>query len=233
MSKNILQKIAETKILPKAERNFLKAVKRGLIAEIKFASPSKGLIYKGKLGAGEIAEIYEKNGAAAVSVLTDGDFFCGSFENLRAAKKATKKIPILCKDFIVHEYQIYKAREYGADAVLLIVKLLSPEKLKKFLKLSKSLKMDCLVEVHDEEDLKRALKAGAKIIGINSRNLKTFKIDKSIVEKLANKIPNGKVIVAESGIEKRENIKGVNAILVGTAIMSSPNIAAKVKELCF
>ncbi|MFA5820515.1 MAG: indole-3-glycerol-phosphate synthase [Candidatus Gracilibacteria bacterium] len=216
-----------------AERSFLKAVKRGLIAEIKFASPSKGVIYKGKLKVEDIAKIYEENGAVAISVLTDEKFFHGSFENLRRAKKATTRVPILCKDFIVYEYQIYKAREYGADAVLLIVKLLSVDKLKKFLKIAGELKMDCLVEVHDEQDLKKALKAGAKIIGINTRDLKTFRIDIEVVGKLVKKIPRGKVIVAESGIETRKAMKRVNAILVGTAIMSSKNIAAKVKELCF
>ncbi len=232
MSDNILKKIAATKALPKAERSFLKAVKSGLIAEIKFASPSKGVIYKGKLKAGEIAKIYEKNGAAAISVLTDEKFFRGSFENLRAAKNATKKTPILCKDFIVHEYQIYKAREYGADAVLLIVKLLDVVKLKKFFAIAKNLGMDCLVEIHDGKDLEKALKAGAKIIGINTRDLKTFKIDSGVVGRLVKKIPKGKVIVAESGIERNEKIKRVNAILVGTAIMSSKNIASKVRELC-
>lgn len=239
---DILEEIAASKIIKKSTRSFFDALNkkngRALIAEVKFASPSKGLIYKGKVGAEtavKIAKIYEKNGASAISVLTDEKYFKGNFEYLKKIKEATKKVPILCKDFIVSEYQIFKAREYGADAILLIAKLLSETQLKQFLKVARDLGMECLVEVHDEEELLKVLKTDAKIIGINNRNLSNFTIDLETTNRLVKMIPKDKIIVAESGISSREDLKKldsrVNAILVGSALMSSKNITKKIHEL--
>lgn len=242
---NILEEIAASKVLSKSTRSFYEALRNGgnngaraLIAEVKFASPSKGLIYKGKVGeetAGKIAKIYEQNGASAISVLTDEKYFKGSFEYLKKVKEVTKNAPILCKDFIVSEYQIFKAREYGADAILLIAKLLSESQLKQFLCVSKSLGMGCLVEIHNEEELEKVLKTDAEIIGINNRNLSNFTIDLETTNRLVKKIPRDKIIVAESGISSREDLKKldkrVRAILVGSALMSSKNINKKIHEI--
>ncbi len=235
---NILRKIAASKMLRCDKRslyNALRGGKKALIAEIKFASPSNGVIKKGSVSEAEkIAKIYEKNGASAISVLTDEKYFNGSFEYLKAARQATL-LPVLCKDFVVEEYQIYKAHEYGADAILLIANLLEPERLKKFLKIVESLKMEALVEVHDEADLKKVLKTNAEIIGINNRNLTDFKIDLKTTNRLIRKIPTNKIIVSESGINSREDLKKldsrVNAVLIGTAIMKSKNISKKIHEL--
>jgi indole-3-glycerol phosphate synthase len=238
---NILEEIAASKVLNKSTRSFYEALRNGgnngaraLIAEVKFASPSKGKIYKGKIGADaamKIAKLYEKCGASAVSVLTDDKYFKGSFQYLKKVKEVTKNAPILCKDFIVSEYQIFKAREYGADAILLIAKLLSESQLKQFLCVSKSLGMGCLVEIHNEEELEKVLKTDAKIIGINNRNLSDFTIDLETTNRLVKKIPRDKIIVAESGISSREDLKKldkrVRAVLVGSALMSSKNINKK------
>ncbi len=235
---NILRKIAASKRLRGDKRslyNALKGKKKALIAEIKFASPSKGVIRKGSVEEVEkIAKIYDRNGASAISVVTDEKYFHGKFEYLKAARQATL-LPVLCKDFVVEEYQIYKAHEYGADAILLIANLLETKRLKKFLKIVESLKMDALVEVHDEVDLKKVLKTDAKIIGINNRNLINFKIDLKTTNKLIKKIPANKIIVSESGINDTEDLKKldarVNAVLIGTAIMKSKNISKKIHEL--
>lgn len=242
---DILEEIAASKMLKKSTINFLEALSkrntrgaRVLIAEVKFASPSKGLIYKGKVNADEaakIAKIYERNGAGAISVLTDEKYFKGSFEYLKKVKEVTKSIPILCKDFIVTEYQIFKAREYGADAILLIAKLLSAAQMQQFLNVARSLGMECLVEVHDEEELEKVLQTDAKIIGVNNRNLSNFTIDLETTNRLIKKIPRDKVVVSESGISSRADLKKldkrVRAILVGSAIMGSKNIIKKIHEL--
>lgn len=242
---DILEEIAASKTVSKSTRSFFEALDKGgknggraLIAEVKFASPSKGQIYKGKVNkdeAGKIAKIYEQNGASAISVLTDEKYFKGSFEYLKKVKEVTKNVPILCKDFIVTEYQIFKAREYGADAILLIAKLLSESQLKQFLKVARDLGMECLVEVHNEEELEIVLKTDAKIIGINNRNLSNFTIDLETTNRLVYKIPKDKIIVAESGISSRKDLgkldKMVRAILVGSALMSSKNIIKKIHEI--
>lgn len=240
---DILEEIAASKVLRKSTRSFSEALSNGgkngksLIAEVKFASPSKGKIFKGRIGAEsavKIAKIYEKNGASAISVITDERYFMGSFDYLKAVRKATS-LPLLCKDFIVSEYQIFKAREYGADAVLLIAKLLSAEKMQHFLNVARSLEMECLLEVHDEEELEKVLKTDAKIIGINNRNLKNFTVDFETTNRLVKKIPKGKIILAESGISSREDLKKLDkrakAILVGTGLMSAKNITKKIHEL--
>lgn len=232
--KELLRQI-ETTIWP---RSFLKAISKGremrLIAEVKRASPTAGIIRE-SFDPVVIAQIYQSAGADAVSVLTDEPFFMGCLDHLRDVK-LNVRIPVLRKDFILDLYQIYEARVAGADAVLLIANLLSEEELKEFLELTRSLKMEALVEVHTMEDLNKSIKTGAAIVGINQRDLRTFKIHREVVEQLIPMVPKGKIIVCESGIRGREDILylktlGVHAVLIGETFMRSGNIAAKVKEL--
>lgn len=209
-------------------RDFKEAVSRGnrvnIIAEIKRASPSRGLIISSDFHPDEIAKIYEKNGASAISVLTEKEFFKGEIDFVSLVSRATN-IPILRKDFIIDEYQIYQSRVYGADAILLIVRILSLQRLKDYLKLATDLSLDCLVEVHDEKELAIAQDAGAEIIGINNRDLGTFEVDLTTTLKLAPLI-KGKVVVSESGIKTKDDILrlkkvGVNAFLIGEALMKA------------
>lgn len=205
-----------------------------LIAEVKKASPSKGII-RHDFDAVKTAKIYEKNGAAAISVLTDKKFFQGKLEYLCDVRQAVK-IPILRKDFIIEPYQVYETRAYGADAVLLIVSILTLDKLRGLLTLSRSLGMACLVEVHNENELKIALRTEARIIGINNRDLTTMKTDITTTERLRPLIPADRLTVGESGIKDRrdmENLEklGINAALVGETLMASDDIGGKVKEL--
>ena len=219
-------------------RNFLSAIsspdKVNLIAEIKRFSPSSPEPIRG-FDAVDIARVYQLSGASALSILTDRDYFGGGFEVLAQVKNRAE-IPILCKDFIIDELQIYAARCYGADAVLLITRILSDEEMGRFINLDETLGMDSLVEVHSEEELKRALGAGAKIIGINNRDLNTLEVRLNTTLELVEHISGDRVIVSESGIRTREDVlklknAGVNAILVGDALLRSSDIAAKIKEL--
>ncbi len=222
----------------KQTRNFKAAVstpsKINLIAEIKKASPSKGLIRE-DFDPTTIAEIYQTNGAAAISVLTDERFFQGNLSYLTAVQKVTS-IPLLRKDFIIDAYQIYQARAAGADAILLIAAILELGKMQNFLHIAHGLGLDCLVEVHTESELEEVLKTDAQIIGINNRNLKIFKTDIETTLRLKKLIPGGKIVVSESGIKSRRDVEmlqecGVNAILVGEALMRSTDIGDKIKEL--
>ncbi len=208
-----------------------------LIAEVKKASPSRGVI-RADFSPVEIARTYAANGASAISVLTEEKYFQGSLDYLRDIRDALgdNKIPLLRKDFIFDSYQVYQARAYGADALLLIVAILSPEKLDELLSLSHRLGMKCPVEVHNEAELETALKSGAGIIGINNRDLTTFKVDISTTRRLRRLIPGDKIVVSESGIKTRDDIKkmkdwGVDAVLIGEALMASTDIASKIKEL--
>jgi indole-3-glycerol phosphate synthase len=205
-----------------------------LIAEVKKASPSKGVLCK-DFRPVEIAIAYARNGAAAISVLTEEKHFQGSLEHLAAIREKVN-IPLLRKDFIFDEWQIYESAAYGADAILLITAMLEKETLEAFLKLSESLKLDCLVEVHDEDELFKALVAGAKIIGINNRDLNTFKTDPNTTRRLSMLIPEENIVVSESGISNRDDIKKmkecrVDAVLVGEALVTAKDIPAKIKEL--
>ena len=205
-----------------------------IIAEIKKASPSLGIIRK-DFNPTEIALIYQANGAAAISVLTDEKFFQGNLSHLSDVKKSVD-LPILRKDFIIDPYQIYETRSAGADAILLIAALLSKEEIQQFLELGKVLGMDCLVEVHSETELKKVLQTSANIIGINNRDLTTFKTDLETTFRLRPMIPEGKIIVSESGIKSREEViklftHGINAILVGETLMKSNDILTKLHEL--
>lgn len=205
-----------------------------LIGEIKKASPSAGLI-RNNVNAAEIGKIYEGFGAAAISVLTDEQFFSGNLATIKEVKQAVS-IPVLRKDFIIDPYQIYEARAFGADAVLLIVAILSDDELRALLFLCRKLGVEALVEVHTQAELDRALEAGTDIIGINNRDLTTFTVDLSTTVRLVAGMPEDSLCVSESGIKTRDDVKrlreaGVDAMLVGTALMEAHDIGAKIKEL--
>ncbi len=208
-----------------------------LIAETKKASPSRGLLHQ-NYDPVSLARIYAENGAAAVSVLTEIDYFQGSLEHLEAVKDSVRQagLPVLRKDFIFDPYQVLEARASGADAILLIVAMLDTPRIKELLGVAQSLSIQALVEVHSEHDLDLALEAGAEIIGINHRDLKTFQTDVTLSQRLRPLIPEGKVVVAESGIGSREDVirlkeSRVDAVLVGEALVTASDVAAKVREL--
>jgi indole-3-glycerol phosphate synthase len=205
-----------------------------LIAEVKKASPSAGVIRK-DFDPVKIASIYETKGASAISVLTDKRFFEGELSHLVNIKK-NLSLPILRKDFIIDEYQIYESIFAGADAALLITGLLSDEELKRFVKIGRQYQIDFLVEVHSEEDVEKAIDAKCEIIGINNRDLHTFKVDIKTTQRLLKIIPEGKITVSESGIRTREDILylkslGINAVLIGEVFMRSEDIGKRVQEL--
>jgi indole-3-glycerol phosphate synthase len=207
-----------------------------LIAEIKKASPSKGLLCP-DFRPVAMAQIYEQSGAAAISVLTEANYFQGSLEHLSAIREKVN-LPLLRKDFIFDEYQIYESAVYGADALLLIAAILSPKQMANLLELSHSLGLACLVEVHDENEVEKALKSGAEIIGINNRDLRTFKTDIETTHRLRTLVPPNKIVVSESGIHNRNDMKtlkawDVNAALIGEALVTSKDIAAAIKELMY
>jgi indole-3-glycerol phosphate synthase len=232
-------------------RDFFSALQKpklgsvALIAEVKKASPSAGVICK-DFDPVRIAKEYEAAGASCLSVLTDENFFQGSLDYLRQIR-ATVKLPLLRKDFIIDERQILEAIEWGADAILLIVAILTDEQLKKFHSLATDAGLSVLVEVHDEAELDRALAIGAKLIGVNNRDLKTFKVDLGTTERLAARIENGRskmakthpsspLLVAESGIHTHADVArlaacGAKAILVGESLVKHGDIRAKIREI--
>lgn len=205
-----------------------------IIAEIKRASPSAGIIRK-ELDVANISAELAKGGASAISVLTEEKYFQGDLYSLITVYQAVK-LPILRKDFILDEYQIYESRVFSADAVLLISSILSDKQLKEYLSLCRKLGLAALVEVHTDEDLARALNTDADIIGINNRNLKDFSVDVNVVFKLRRMIPEDKIVVCESGIKTKEQIirleeNRLNAALIGETLMRSEDVAAKLREL--
>lgn len=222
-------------------RDFISALKKpcvgniGLIAEVKKASPSMGVICP-NFDPVRIAREYEAADASCLSVLTDGKFFQGSLDYLRQIRAAVK-LPLLRKDFIIDERQILEAIEWGADAILLIVAILTDEQLAKFHALAVEAGLAVLVEVHDEEELDRALKISPQLIGVNNRNLKTFQVDLAATEQLAPRIlKNRSLLVAESGIHTRADVErvqkcGASAILVGESLVKQGDIGAKVREI--
>jgi len=218
-----------------APRGFLnKSNKIQLIAELKKASPSRGIL-RADFEPAKLALACADAGAGALSVLTDQKFFQGSNEYMKSVVEAVS-IPVLKKDFVIDEYQIVEGRAYGASAVLLLVSVLSTEMLERFIGLCRDLGMGALVEAYNEEEIKRALDAGAKTIGINNRDLKTFKVDIENTACLAEKIPEDKIIVGESGIKTRDDMlylqkAGVDAALVGESIMTAEQPENVVKEL--
>lgn len=206
------------------------------ICEIKKASPSKGLISK-DFRYQEIALEYKRGGADAISVLTEPKFFQGDNQYLKDIKQILK-IPILRKDFIIDIYQVFESKAIGADALLLICAILDFQTLKTFLDTARSLEMDCLVEAHNEDEIEKALSAGAKIIGVNNRNLKDFSVDINNSASLRKLVPKDKIFVSESGIKTREDIEFLrgheaDAVLIGTQLMGLPiaSMAEKLKEL--
>lgn len=206
----------------------------GLIAEIKKASPSKGLI-RPDFDPAAIAKAYEAADADCLSVLTDKEFFQGSNEYLAAARGAVS-LPVLRKDFILDPLQILEARQIGADAVLLIVAILNPAQLREYMRLAGDYGLDALVEVHDEKELDTALEAGASLIGINNRDLRTFATDLKTTEKLIAAIPKGVTVVSESGISGPEDIRylasvGAHAVLVGEHFMRQADVGQAVRNL--
>jgi indole-3-glycerol phosphate synthase len=220
------------------DRPFNEALVRpglSLIAEFKRRSPSAGALAPESIDVAAQVAAYERGGAAALSVLTDEPHFGGSLADLRAARAACG-MPIIRKDFIVETYQLYEAAVNGADAVLLIVAALSDGDLRTLYREARSIDLDCLVEVHDGEELERALEAGAEVIGINNRNLQDMSVDIDTTFELMPDVPAGKTVVAESGISGRGELEeldrvGVDAVLIGGALMTAEDPEAKVREL--
>ncbi len=259
MAKDILKEIISKKkeklilakqVLPEEElkaklaglvptRPFIEVINKprviSLIAEIKKASPSRGVIRE-NFNHLEIAQAYQDVGVQALSVLTEEDYFQGSLNYINEVKAAVN-LPVLRKDFIFENYQVYESRFYGADAILLIADILSKDKIVELTQLATSLGMDCLVEVHEEKELKKVLTLkDIPLIGINNRNLRTLEVDLKTTEKLFTLIPKDKVVVVESGLKKYQDILflkilGINAVLIGEAFMESPNIMSKVEEV--
>jgi len=259
MAKDILKEIINKKkerlvlskqVLPEEElkakvaglaplRPFIEVINKprviSLIAEIKRASPSRGVIRE-NFNHIEIAKIYQEVGVQALSVLTEEDYFQGNINYINEVKAAVA-LPVLRKDFIFESYQVYESRYYGADAILLIADLLSKDKIIELTQLAASLGMDYLVEVHEEKELKKVLTLkDIPLIGINNRNLRTLEVDLKTTEKLFTLIPKDKVVVVESGLKKYQDILflkilGINAVLIGEAFMESPEIAKKVEEV--
>jgi indole-3-glycerol phosphate synthase len=229
--------LAYNPFTPKDVHSALKATEDNpyrIIAEVKKASPSKGIIRE-DFDPVQIAQAYEKGGASALSILTEPHFFQGDKEYLGAVRRYTS-IPLLRKDFIIDKYQLVEALAYGADFVLLIAKALSRKELKELLQYAHHLGLEVLVEIHDKTDLIKAIFAGANIIGINHRNLETFEMDMSLTQKLVPLIPNNKIIVAESGITTHEIVMelskiGADAFLVGENFMRQNDITKAVQDL--
>lgn len=223
-------------------RNFREAILRRkpyeihLIGELKKASPVKGLL-RAKMDVPALAKEFEQAGVSALSVLTDQKFFQGSVENLKLAKGACE-LPVLRKDFVVDDIQLYETRLVGADAVLLIARLLAQQKLKEFLTIARNLSLTAIVEVHALPELKRALDAGADTIGINTRDLGTFKTDFQVAADLRPKIPAGVAAICESGVDSAKHIETLrelrfDAVLIGEALMRARSPRALIHELLY
>ncbi len=218
-------------------RDFAAALRAGqpaIIAEIKKASPSKGVLAE-HFDPPATARQYESGGAAAISVLTDRDFFQGSFEDLEAARSAVQ-LPVIRKDFTIDEYNVIEAAAHGADAILLIAAILSAEQLRGFREMAASYGMASLVEVHDEAELDAALTSGAQIIGVNNRDLRTFEVHLETSYRLAARMPAGVLKVSESGIRDKHDVQalsaaGFNAFLVGEHLMKAPDPAAALRSM--
>lgn len=204
-----------------------------LIAEFKRRSPSAGWIRENALVA-EISQAYNESGARAISVLTDQRFFGGGLDDLRTAREKTS-VPILRKDFIIHELQILEARAAGADAILLIVSALDDTALRDLLACARETGLEALVEAHDEAEVERAVAAGSAVIGINNRNLATFEVDYDLARRISGSVPDQVVLVAESGIRSADDVArfgdaGVHAVLVGEALMRAADVRSAVRE---
>jgi len=213
-----------------------KLKKKGIsvIAEVKKGSPSLGIIRENYFPE-NIAGDYERNGASAISVLTEKNFFLGDDLHLSSIKRLVN-LPVLRKDFIISEYQIYQSKKIGADAVLLIAKCLERDELEKFIKVAKSINIECVVEIHDEDDLKKIEGLKIDIIGINNRDLKTFEVSLETSFRLKDLLPSNSLVISESGIKTSKDIrslkeKGFNGILIGEVLLKSPSPGEKLMEL--
>ena len=229
-----LEQAAPVRPFAQALREAIGAGRAGVIAEVKKASPSAGVI-RAHFDPAAIARSYEAGGAACLSVLTDREFFQGADEYLVAARAACG-LPVLRKDFVIDEYQVYEARAIGADCVLLIVAALGDAQLRELAGLAAHLDMDVLVEVHDEEELDRALAVDAPLIGVNNRDLRTFRTDLETTLRLRALVPADRLLVTESGVHTREDVArlragGVHAFLVGEAFMRAPEPGEKLQKL--
>lgn len=230
----LLSQAGETRGFVRALQSAEEAERTPIIAEVKKGSPSKGVI-RADFDPVTIAETYEENGAACLSVLTDEHFFLGKLEYLAKIRKCVR-LPLLRKDFICDPYQIVEARAAGADAVLLIAAMLDLAQLRDFTALARELSLDVLLEVHDERELERALQVNCQLIGVNNRDLRTFVTDLATTERLAKLVPGNRLIVAESGIHRRVDVErllraGARAFLVGESLMRENDIGAKLGEL--
>jgi len=233
-----LEKLQKQLTVLPSSRGFKQAITKGheisLIAEIKKASPSSGLLRR-DFEPVKIAQVYRAYGARALSVLTDEKFFQGKLSYIDMIRKEVY-LPILRKDFIIDKYQMYESKLAGADAVLLIAGLLSRSELFQFLEICKNLAMDAIVEIHNEEDLHKALSVDSHIIGINNRNLHTLEVNLEVTSNLVNSIPEDKTVISESGIQTYEDIMflkslGIEAVLIGETFMRCDDIGIKVREL--
>lgn len=228
------REIAQGTYQTAAFREALNAPGISVIAEIKKASPSKGIICR-DFSPSRIAAQYEISGASALSVLTEEDFFLGSGKYLQSVKSFVK-IPVLRKDFIIDPWQIYEAKVLGADALLLIARLLDEKTLRNYRELAITMGMDSLVEAHNEEEIQKAVNSGAGIIGINNRDLNTFQVELKNTEKLIKFIPPDITVVSESGIKTRSDMLflediGVDAVLIGETLMKADSVRQKMSEL--
>lgn len=230
--------VLQKKIISKSDFAFKKAIsdsgKINVIAEIKRGSPSKGII-AADFNPAVTAKSYKEGGASAISVLTDEKYFYGRHEYLGLAKQISG-LPVLCKDFIIDSYQIYYARYMKADAILLIIRMLNDITIKEFIKTAHDIGLDCLIETHNEEEVKRAIDCGANIIGVNNRDLSSFDVSLETSEILSKLIPDNIIKVAESGINSYEDIKrlqksGFSTFLIGESLMSSDDPIAQLKAL--
>jgi indole-3-glycerol phosphate synthase len=232
--KEMMEKISELPSPRDLTKSILRNGPMALIAEIKKASPSAGIIHD-SVDLGRIACAYQAGRASAISVLTEAHFFQGALSHLRQVQKAVS-LPVLQKDFIIDPFQIYEGRMAGGDAILLIAAILSPRQLREFSELAGSLGLVPLVEVHDEEDLEKILGLDLPLIGINNRNLKTLEVNLETTFRLIKKICQGATVISESGIKNRKEVErlqeaGVRGILVGEVLMRSPDPAFKIQEL--
>lgn len=238
-TKRPITDFVDSKRLLKGVRSFREAISSGdrinLIAEIKKKSPSRKKGFFRKLDVGHLAKLYAEGGARAISILTDKKFFGGSVSHISEVRR-TVKLPVLRKDFIVDEYQVYESRYFGADAILLICRMLTREQIKSFIHLAENIGMDAIVEIHDENDLEKALVANAKIIGINNRDLDTLTVDLNNTFKLAAKMPKEIIKISESGIRTSSDISrlreaGMNAVLIGEAFLEAEDISASIRDV--
>ena len=248
-TKETVKKSISFRSIASLEEDFEKYEKRGfedaimssvskketaIIAEIKKASPSKGLIRE-DFEPKKIAKEYEEGGATCLSILTDEPFFQGKLEYLDSVRSSCE-LPILRKDFMIDLYQIYETKAYGGDCILLIVAALDIIQLKDFSQLARELNLDILIEVHSEDELNEALSINSKLIGINNRDLTTFEVDKNLAIKLARQIPKDVIVVSESGISSREDIlfskdQGIHSFLIGESFMRKPNPGNALKDI--